>query len=71
MQNKFGRIKLCIYLCIRFRICAETGGFFWSGLRGVKFGGNAWDGGNAGSLYINGNNGVTDANVNWSAVLNK
>lgn len=71
MQNKFGKIKLCLYLCIRFRICAETGRIFKSGLRGVIFLGNADNGSNAGSLYVNGNNGVGDANVNWGSFLNK
>lgn len=59
------------YLCSRFRISAETGGFSWSGLRGVKLVGNANNGGNAGSMYVNGNNGVGDYNVNWSAFLDK
>jgi hypothetical protein len=33
--------------------------------------GNGNNGDNAGSMYANGNNGVGDANVNWSAFLNK
>lgn len=47
------------------------GGLSWSGLRGVKLLGNGNNGDNAGSMYANGNNGVGDANVNWSAFLNK
>ena len=41
------------------------------GLRGAKLLGNADNGANAGSLYLNGNNGVSDANANWGAFLNK
>lgn len=41
------------------------------GLRGAKLLGNANNGGIAGSLYLNGNNGVWDYNANWAAFLNK
>ena len=40
------------------------------GLRGALLLGNANNGANAGSLYLNGNNGVSDANANWGAFLN-
>ena len=33
--------------------------------------GNANNDANAGSLYLNGNNAVSDANANWGAFLNK
>ena len=32
--------------------------------------GNASNGANAGSVYLNGNNAVSDANANWGAFLN-
>lgn len=41
------------------------------GLRGAKLLGNANNADNAGSLYLNGNNAVSDANANWGAFLNK
>jgi hypothetical protein len=41
------------------------------GLRGAKLLGNANNGDNAGSLYLNGNNAPSDANANWGAFLNK
>ena len=57
------------YLCNRNpRIAGRT---FIRGLRGAKLLGNANNGDNAGSLYLNGNNGVGDANANWGAFLNK
>ena len=40
------------------------------GLRGAKLLGNANNASNAGSLYLNGNNAVSDANANWGAFLN-
>ena len=39
-------------------------------MRGAKLLGNANNGDNAGSLYLNGNNAVSDANANWGAFLN-
>lgn len=41
------------------------------GLRGAKLLGNANNGDNAGSLYLNGNNDVSNANANWGAFLNE
>ena len=41
------------------------------GLRGALLLGNANNGDNAGSLYLNGNNAVSNANANWGAFLNK
>ena len=40
------------------------------GLRGAKLLGNANNGDNAGSVYLNGNNAVSDANANRGAFLN-
>ena len=42
-----------------------------NGLRGVILLGNANNGDNAGSLYVNGNNALGDYNANWGAFLNK
>ena len=41
------------------------------GLRGAKLLGNANNADNAGSLYLNGNNAVSNANANRGAFLNK
>lgn len=41
-----------------------------SGLRAPSGGGNANNGGNAGSCALNGNNGPSNANGNWGAFLN-
>lgn len=41
-----------------------------TGLRGALLLGNANNGGNAGSLYLNGNNGVSNASANRGAFLN-
>ncbi len=41
------------------------------GLRGAKLLGNANNDANAGSVYLNGNNAVSDANANWGAFLNE
>ena len=41
------------------------------GLRGAKLLGNANNGDNAGSVYLNGNNAPSDANANWGAFLNE
>ena len=41
------------------------------GLRGALLLGNADNGANAGSLYLNGNNAVSAANANRGAFLNK
>ncbi len=49
----------------------EAGRTFGRGLRGAKLLGNANNAGNAGSLYVNGNNAVSNANANWGAFLNK
>ena len=49
----------------------KAGGSSVHGLRGAKLLGNANNGGMTGSLYLNGNNGVGDANANWGAFLNK
>lgn len=40
------------------------------GLRGAKLLGNANNGANAGSVYLNGNNAVSAANANQGAFLN-
>lgn len=39
-------------------------------MRGAKLLGNANNGDNAGSVYLNGNNAPSDANANWGAFLN-
>ena len=39
-------------------------------MRGAKLLGNANNGDNAGSVYLNGNNAVSDANANRGAFLN-
>jgi len=41
------------------------------GLRGAKLLGNANNGGNAGSVYLNGNNAPSGANANRGAFLNE
>ena len=41
------------------------------GLRGAYRLGNANNSGNAGSVYLNGNNAPSDANANRGAVLNR
>lgn len=57
------------YLCNRNpRIAGRT---FFRGLRGAKLLGNASNADNAGSVYLNGNNEVTNANANRGAFLNK
>ena len=58
-----------MYLCTRFPE-ARDGGTPKRGLRGAKLLGNANNGDNAGSVYLNGNNAVSDANANWGAFLN-
>ena len=49
----------------------EAGRTLTRGLRGAYRLGNANNGDNAGSVYLNGNNEVTNANANRGAFLNK
>ena len=49
----------------------NQGGCLKRGLRGAYRLGNASNGTNAGSVYLNGNNAVSDANANLGAFLNK
>jgi hypothetical protein len=45
----------------------DCGQISLDGLRAANLLGNANNGGNAGSLYLNGNNGVSNANANLGA----
>ena len=58
-----------MYLCTAFKV--KVGRTPKRGLRGAKLLGNANNGDNAGSTYLNGNNEVTNANANRGAFLNK
>lgn len=62
-QNK------CIIFALTFQ--AKVGRTPMRGLRGALLLGNADNGANAGSLYLNGNNAVSAANANRGAFLNK
>ena len=46
-----------------------VGGSLGSGLRGAILLGNANNGDNAGSLYVNGNNGPSNTNANYGGFL--
>ena len=56
-----------VYLCIAF----QAGRTLTRGLRGAYRLGNANNGDNAGSVYLNGNNAPSDANANYGVVLNR
>jgi hypothetical protein len=49
----------------------EAGRTLTRGLRGAYRLGNANNGDNAGSVYLNGNNAPSDANANYGVALNR
>jgi hypothetical protein len=56
-----------VYLCIAF----QAGRTLTRGLRGAYRLGNANNGDNAGSVYLNGNNAPSNANANYGVALNR
>lgn len=58
-----------MYLCTAFS--EKVGRTLSRGLRGVYRLGNANNGDNAGSCYLNGNNAPSNANANYGVVLNR